>query len=392
MAWLDGLLGNLDPNSATGMQLSGLLGGLSAMGAGLSAAGAPRPVGQPGPSMADAFGAYGQGQQRALMSGMQTRQLSQQMRQEAAWKDAATGTPTTPEGKALYEGVPATRRSAIFQMGPQMGMEALKSLLTQRPVALSPGQRLAGLDGVGEQVPYTAADFAYRGAGAPRVSVDARAMGAGMTQAYEQTAKAWQTGLQAAQDANKRATLFNTAEAAMEGFTPGIAANLRLKGQQAMAELGLPNNAAPGELLLSVQRQIELANTPRGQGQITENERVLIREMNNIFGATPEGAKTMIAATRELDRREMEIARIYQESARKNGGAPNPVEVSEAILALPPALSPATMAQIRKLEAQGRGPQPPTREPPKVTTVQDYEKLRSGEEFIAPDGTRRRKP
>ena len=157
-----------------------------------------------------------------------------------------------------------------------------------------------------------------------------------------------------------------------------------------MAEFGLPNNAAPGELLLSVQRQIELANTPSGQGAITENERGLIREMNNIFGSTPEGARTMIAATRELDKRDREIALIYQESARKNGGAPNPVEVSERIMALPPALSATTTAQIRRLEREARGPKPP--EVPKVTTVEEFNRLKSGDEFIGPDNKKRRKP
>lgn len=170
MSWFD----RFDPSTPQGMQLAGLLGGFNALGAGLLQAGAPRPVGQPGPTLADAFGAFGQGQQRGLQGAMQTQQLGQQMRQQAAWRDAASGRPTTPEGRALFESVPEGRRAAIFQMGPQMGMEALKGLVTQRPVAVSPGQTLVGLDGPGQRVPYTPEDFAYRQAGrsVQSVSVD----------------------------------------------------------------------------------------------------------------------------------------------------------------------------------------------------------------------------
>ncbi len=174
MSWIDGILGRFDPTTPQGMQLQGLLGGLGAMGQGLAAAGAPRPLGQPGPGMADAFGAFGQGQQRAIVSNMQTRQLSQQMRQEAAWRDAASGSPTTPEGRALYDALPETRRAAIFAMGPEQGLQAWRAIITQRPVAAGPGQTLVGPDGTQQRVAYTPEDYAYRQAGrsVQSVSVD----------------------------------------------------------------------------------------------------------------------------------------------------------------------------------------------------------------------------
>jgi hypothetical protein len=104
MAWLEGLLDSFDPNNPRGMQMAGLLGGLGAMGAGLSAAGAPRPVGQPGPSMADAFGAYGQGQQRAVMGAYQNAQMQRQQQRQALLAEAQSNKPDeqiSPPARAM---------------------------------------------------------------------------------------------------------------------------------------------------------------------------------------------------------------------------------------------------------------------------------------------------
>lgn len=172
MSWIDGLLGRLDPNTPGGMQIAGLLGGLGSLGSGLMQAGAPRAVGTPGPTMADAFGAFGQGQQKALMTGIQSRQLSQQMRQEAAWRDAASGMPSTPEGKQLYESVPERQRASILAMGPEQGMKTMAAILSQRPVAASPGQTIIGADGGTTRLGYSPEDFAFRQAGRSVQSVN----------------------------------------------------------------------------------------------------------------------------------------------------------------------------------------------------------------------------
>ncbi len=41
------------------------------------------------------------------------------------------------------------------------------------------------------------------------------------------------------------------------------------------------DGVAEGEVMRQIQRQLELAATPKGQGQITENERKLIRDMRS---------------------------------------------------------------------------------------------------------------
>lgn len=161
MAWYD----DIAPTAPGGAQLGGLFGGLTALGAGLMQAGQMRPLGAPGPTLADAFGAFGTGQQRGLMNQLQMREFTRSLAQEEAWRDAASGSPTTPQGQALFQSVPETRRQTIFAMGPHEGMATLRALITQRPVAASPGQVIMANDGTQQRVPYSPEDFAFRSAG-----------------------------------------------------------------------------------------------------------------------------------------------------------------------------------------------------------------------------------
>jgi hypothetical protein len=152
----------------------------------------------------------------------------------------------------------------------------------------------------------------------------------------------WGTAKTVAGDTARRTTLFDTAINVLDSkaFAPGATAEMRLQVARLGEALGLETNAPAGEVLKAVQRQLELANTPKGQGQITENERVLIREMLPVLSATEEGLRMLIEATKLLDQRDQQVFRIYNESARKNGGVPSLVDVNEQIADLPPALPP----------------------------------------------------
>jgi hypothetical protein len=160
-----------DPSSPRGMQLQGLLGGLTQMGGAMAQAGQMRPVGQPGPGLGDAFNAFGTGRRAAITGAMQDNQMAATQRQMAAWQDAASGAPKTPEGTQLFNAIPARNRSAIFAMGPEAGFKALSSMLTQQPVAASPGQTLTGPDGEQTRIPITPEDHAYRASGRSSTSV-----------------------------------------------------------------------------------------------------------------------------------------------------------------------------------------------------------------------------
>lgn len=145
-------------------------------------------------------------------------------------------------------------------------------------------------------------------------------------------ADAWKASEDTAVAAGRRAALLGRAEQAFERFQPGALAERRIWLGQMARELGIRTpGTSEGEVLQQVQRQLELATTPQGQGAITENERGLIRQAIPVLLSTPEGARQAIGLIRRLDDYEMQIARIYRENARRNGGQPNAVSVREEI-------------------------------------------------------------
>lgn len=192
-------------------------------------------------------------------------------------------------------------------------------------------------------------------------------------------------------DAGRRERLFQRAEQAMQSFSPGQLADRRLWLGGLASQMGLRvDGQGEGEVLRAVQRQLELAATPRGQGQITENERSLIRDTIPVLLSTPQGAREAMNLLRRLDAYDTQIARIYRENARRNGGQPNPVTVREEIAQfvqsnpMPDATAElGGYMQAPAAPAQG-GPTtrpistaPPP--PPSVGTVQDGYRFRGGD-------------
>lgn len=187
------------------------------------------------------------------------------------------------------------------------------------------------------------------------VRVDVKGPVAGAESAWKGVAEQWTTMRDTVARANKREANFQNFETAMQSFDPGIDANVRMRAAQAFNALGMKTNAPQAELMLKIQRENELANTPRGQGQITENERALIRDANNLMGSTPQGARLVMAATRQADAYDRKVFELMTNSAKQNGGAPNPVEVSQALAQLGPVLDPNLEAQLRAMSGQKQG-------------------------------------
>lgn len=118
----------------------------------------------------------------------------------------------------------------------------------------------------------------------------------------------------------------------LDKFQSGPLAGSRVWVGQLASEMGIPTKGtAEGEQLLAIQRRLELALTPRGQGQITESERKLVREQINFFLASPGGARSILEYARAKDKERIDVARIYAASAEKGGGAPNPVEIQKGL-------------------------------------------------------------
>jgi hypothetical protein len=127
MAWYD----KLDPSSAGGAQLAGLFSGLGQLGAGLMQAGQMRPIGQPGPTLADAFGGFGQGRQAGLMSAMQQSQIQKMQARQALFAEAQSDKPDdaiSAQARAIRQGLASLPEEAR----PFVGADEAGSLLVDR--------------------------------------------------------------------------------------------------------------------------------------------------------------------------------------------------------------------------------------------------------------------
>ena len=185
-------------------------------------------------------------------------------------------------------------------------------------------------------------------------------------------ANAWETYENTVVDAGRRERLFQRAEQAMATFNPGQLADRRLWLGGLASQLGLRvEGQSEGEVLRAVQRQLELAATPRGQGAITENERALIRETIPVLLSTPQGAREAMNLLRRLDAYDVRIAQIYRENARRNGGQPNPVSVREEIAAFVQAnpMPDATAELGGFINRTGDQPPPGGAQPPPAATA-----------------------
>lgn len=249
---------------------------------------------------------------------------------------------------------------------------------TRMPLAAPPTGFRYTPNGMEVDPAYLQAELQLRAASRPQTNVTVNGQNEGAKTAYELTAKGWQSADEAARSANRREGMLQTFEAALPAFRTGAGADTRLRAQQALEGLGIKfDSTAPGEVLQSIQKRIELENTPKGQGAITENERGLVRDVNNLFGSTPEGAQLLIAATRQLDRYDRQVAEVYRESARRNGGIPNPLEVSEGVSKLPPPMDPQLQQQLMAMAQQAKGgapaPAPGQTQAPQTPTRADIE-------------------
>jgi len=170
-------------------------------------------------------------------------------------------------------------------------------------------------------------------AGRPQTNIEVTGEQKGLEAAWKNTADMWKSAQEAAFNAQKNELVYRRMEQSMQKFRPGVTADYRL-GMQAIARdvFGLKvDGVGEGELFQAVGKRLELLATPRGQGQITENERTIIRGTIPNISKTPEGVVAILGALRELDKFDMAYARIFTESARRNQGSPNPVEVAEGL-------------------------------------------------------------
>lgn len=193
-------------------------------------------------------------------------------------------------------------------------------------------------------------DIAKARAGRAVNNVNVKVEGAGREELAKLGAKNFMTSQEASRDADKRSIILDRYETLMQGFQTGATADLRLRAKQiAKDTFGLDigdGDIASGEALKATGRLLEIAATPKGQGQITENERVLIREQMPQLLNTPGGNVLIIKAIRELDEYDRKAAAVLRQVAKEGSGYVDPVRAAEEVAKLGPALSPSIYAAI----------------------------------------------
>lgn len=419
MAWYD----NLDPTSPTGMQFAGLLGGLNAMGAGLMQAGQMRPVGTPGPTFADALGAFGQGQQRGLLGAKQQRDMkAMQMFGEALAPDAdeATMAPTT---KALRDSVPASMRPILGALPSDMQTQVMTSLMTKKT---NPKDNLqvvgrfiydvsSGQPKVVAEAPDTVSaerhmqNLRERAAGASRVAVNMpraetefeREYGKGLSgQALEvlkSADKAYGTigSLDRMEELLPQITAgkFGPALTTITGFAQAVGMS-----PETLERLGLPKSATPNEMFNMLASKMVAANIG-GEGGVpaanfSNADMAFVKQMEAGLSSRPETIGMAIAARRKVAERSIEAAESWN-AARAEGKTYDKWQsdwrryVNANPLFAGSEWRPAAAATPVRSGVQA---EPPPNPPQKITTPQQFQMLPKGALFIAPDGTTRQKP
>ncbi|QCG94966.1 hypothetical protein E6C67_14120 [Azospirillum sp. TSA2s] len=181
----------------------------------------------------------------------------------------------------------------------------------------------------------------------------------GSEKLYNDAAEAFSTSQAAARTAQRNKTLYDDFGKAIEGFRPGAGADTRLAAGQILQGMGI--NVVPGvsegELAKSIGAQLELAaaGMMKGQGQITENERAILRAAIPSLTTTLEGNRKVIDLMKRLDAHDTEVARVYRENARKNGGIVDPVSVAEEVAALGSPLSQREMSDLQRAGTPQQG-------------------------------------
>jgi hypothetical protein len=156
----------------------------------------------------------------------------------------------------------------------------------------------------------------------------------GTEKLYTDAATQFGVAQEAARSADRRAQFYDRMEQAIDGFKPGATAELRLNASKLLDDvfgIKVGGNLSDAEVFKSLQARLELEVAPKGQGQITENERSIIRNQIPTLANTPDGVRAILGMMRQLDEYDRKVAQVFRDNARKNGNVPDPVSVSEEL-------------------------------------------------------------
>lgn len=425
--------GLLDPTTPGGMQGAGLFSGLGALGAGLMQAGQMRPVGQPGPTIADAFNAFGAGRQQGLMGARNARNMSAMGAWDEAFSPDANPDTMNPQAKALRDTVPENMRGLIGALPDDARTQVVSQLLTRKT---NPKDNLqvvgrfiydvsSGKPVMVQEAPDTVSAERHaqvlreRAAGASRVAVTMpvaetefeKNYGKGLagqaldvlTQADKATGT--QNTIARMQELLPQITAgrFGPAATSITSFAEALGVSPQyLKG------LGLPESAKANELFEMLSNKLTASNIG-GEGGVpaanfSNADMQFIRQMEANLSRRPGTIATALKARQKVAERTVEAANSWNE-ARANRVPfdkwqaqwrqyvnANPLFGGSEWRETTPTGSGGGGRSTMGPGGVGTAEPPPGAALPRVTTVDEYARLPSGTQFIAPDGTERRKP
>lgn len=286
----------------------------------------------------EGVGSAVQGIERQKVLGQQARLAHQQRQDRLRDRQLATEL-----------GVLNAKETATARDEDRGSREAIAWMQANKPDEWEKMLSRAGVDPKSPQAAKLAMDYLARKGQPPTTIIDMKGQTAGSEMMYKKGAEAFDTALNSARLAERNTAIYDRLDEAMNYFKTGSTAALKLKGAQILKDLGVEVNvdAPEGEVARSMARMIELAAAPRGQGQITENERAIIREQIPQLGNTVEGNRRILSMLRKLDDFDKKVADIYIANAEANDGVVNYVQAAKDIRKLGEPLTTSDMAWLK---------------------------------------------
>lgn len=222
-------------------------------------------------------------------------------------------------------------------------------------------------------------------AGATTINNNLAAEKAWDTESAKLWAKRYDDITAGAMNSQQMLGMYDLAEQAFDsGVRTGFGAETELTLRQLGAAMGLdtdPEKLAGGELIRSVQNRMALMmRSPDGgmgmPGALSDRDIKFLKDSQIGIDRSPEGNKRMLQAYRLMEQRKIEIARIADEYVQQNG-----------------RLDAGFNSYLRDYANANPLFETATNDAPRqIMDVEDYKRLPSGTQFVAPDGTVRRKP